>query len=138
MARLRRRSRDGGGRSESGLATVELVIVFPVMFFAILLTIEFGLYFHASHVATAAAQEGARAARAEDGTEAAGSDRARALVADTGAQVLLSPQVVATRGSDVVRVEVTGDAASVLPGISLPVHSVAGGTVERFRPDGGP
>ncbi len=132
------RHRRGSGRDESGLFTLEWVIAFPVMFFAIMVTVEFGLWAHASHVATAAAQEGARAARAEDGTAAAGSDRARAFVADTGAQVLLSPQVKASRDTDVVSVEVSGQASSVLPGISLPVHATAAGVVERFRPNGGP
>jgi Flp pilus assembly protein TadG len=125
-------------RPQRGLATIEFVLVVPAMFFCIMVVIEFGLWAHASHVATAAAQEGARAARAENGTAAAGQDRARALIADTAAQVLLGPKVNASRGSDDVQVTVDGHAASVLPGVSFPVHAVAAGKVERFRPDGGP
>ena len=123
---------------EAGTVTIEWVIVFPVMFLAILLSIQAGLWAHARNVATAAAQEGARAARAEDGSAPAGQDRARALVANTGGQVLLSPKVVASRGADVATVEVSGHAASVFPGISLPVRATASGVVERFRPGGGP
>lgn len=125
-------------RSESGLATAEFVLIFPVMFFCIMLVVQFGLWAHASHVATAAAQEGARAARAEDGSAAAGQDRARALIAHAGSQVLLGPTITASRASDSVDVEVSGHAVSVVPGLSLPVHAHAAGPVERFRPDPGP
>ena len=120
------------------MATVELVLIFPVMFFCIMLVVQFGLWAHASHVATAAAQEGARAARAEDGSAAAGQDRAQAMIAAAGSQVLLSPSVSASRGSDTVDVEVRGRAVSVVPGLSLPVRATAAGPVERFRPDTGP
>ncbi len=69
-----------GPRSERGLATVELVVVFPLLFLCILAVVQFGIWAHAAHVATAAAQEGARAARAEDGSAATGDARARAMV----------------------------------------------------------
>lgn len=125
-------------RSESGLATIELVLIFPVMFFCIMVVVQFGLWAHASQVATAAAQEGARAARAEDGSAAAGQDRARAMITAAGSQVLLGPTISASRGSDSVDVEVRGRAVSVVPGLSLPVRATAAGPVERFRPDPGP
>jgi len=131
------RQRDGPG-SERGLATVEFVVVFPVLFFCIMAVIQFGLWAHASHVATAAAQEGARAARAEDGSAAAGEARAQALISAAGAAVLVGPEAAASRGADEVRVEVRGRAASVLPGVSLPVRAVAAGPVERYRPEAGP
>jgi hypothetical protein len=89
-------------------------------------------------VATAAAQEGARAARAEDGSAAAGQDRARAMIARAGSQVLLGPTVTASRGSDSVDIEVKGHAVSVVPGLNLPVRATAAGPVERFVPDPGP
>jgi Flp pilus assembly protein TadG len=124
-------------REEGGLVTVEWVIVFPVMFFVILVILQFGLWIHASHVASAAAQEGARAARAEDGSAEAGSDRARAFIRGTGAQVLLGPRVDVSRGSDVATVKVSGQAVSIVPlPFDLPVNEKATQTVERFRPDG--
>ena len=127
-----------GPRPERGLATVEFVVVFPLLFLCILAVVQFGMWAHAAHVATAAAQEGARAARAEDGSAAAGQARALALVSAAGSAVLVGPQAAASRGADEVRVEVTGHAASVLPGVSLPVRAVAAGPVERYRPEGGP
>ena len=127
-----------GPRSQDGLATVEFVVVFPVLFFCIMAVVQFGLWAHASHVATAAAQEGARAARAEDGSADAGQARALALVSAAGGSVLVGPVASASRGADDVRVEVRGHAASVLPGVSLPVRAVAAGPVERYRPGGGP
>ena len=124
-----------GPRVERGLATVEFVVVFPVLFFCIMIVIQFGVWAHASHVATAAAQEGARAARAEDGSAAAGEARAQALISAAGGSVLVGPQTAASRGADEVRVEVRGHAASLLPGVSLPVRAVAAGPVERYRPE---
>ena len=125
-----------GARSERGLATVEFVVVFPLLFFCIMAVVQFGIWAHASHVATAAAQEGARAARAEDGSAAAGEARAQALISAAGAAVLVGPHAAASRGTDEVRVEVRARAASVLPGVSLPVRAVAAGPVERYRPEG--
>jgi len=84
------------------------------------------------------AGSGATAARAEDGSAAAGQDRAMAMIANAGSQVLLGPTVSASRGSDSVDVEVRGHAVSVVPGLSLPVRATAAGPVERFEPDPGP
>ena len=50
-------------RGERGDAAVEAVLITPVLLFLIMVVIQFGLWYHASHVAEAAAQEGASAAR---------------------------------------------------------------------------
>ena len=52
-------------RGERGSATTELVIAMPALLLLIMSIIQFGLWYHASHVAKAAAQEGVRAARIE-------------------------------------------------------------------------
>ena len=52
------------------------------------LGMQAALFYHARTVAIAAAQEGARAAGAENGTAAAGSARARDFLTDTGGDAL--------------------------------------------------
>src|SRR5262245_44041047 len=83
--------------TERGSAT-ETAIVFPAALTAILLIIQCGLAFHAQHIALAVAQEGARAARLYQATDADGVARAnQALRALNGGGILVDPQVSVTR-----------------------------------------
>ena len=125
----------GGGRGESGAASAELVLATPVLLVCILVIVQFALWSHASHVATAAAQEGARAARLEAGTAEAGEQRAQRFLEALGREVVERPEITASRDAEVAAVEVRGSAASVLPGYRLPVRGRSRGPVERFRAD---
>ena len=124
-----------GAGEESGAITTETVLVTPALLLLLMLIVHFAVWFHASHVAAAAAQEGARAARVEGGTEAAGRDKATAFLDALGREVIFDRQVVSRRGpaSETARVEVSGYAAPVVPGMRLPVRAVSEGPVERFR-----
>ncbi len=126
--------RPGQEQSERGAASTQLVLVTPALLLMVMLLIQFGLWYHGSHVAIAAAQEGARAARLEGGSAAAGEERARTFLGALGREVVAEAQVVATRGPDIARVEVSGVSVAVVPGFRLPIHAVSEGTVERFRP----
>ncbi len=127
---------------QHGVTSVELVVVTPVLLSLILLVVQVGLYFHASHIALAAAEEGARAARARTGTAAAGEARARRFINALGSGLIRSPVVTASRGPTTARVEVRAQVATVLPGFRLVVDRVVESPVERFLPDlpgfGGP
>ena len=128
---MRPRRRHRG--EETGAASAELVLATPVLLVCVLLVVQFGLWLHASHVATAAAQEGSRAVRLEGGTAAAGERVARDFLAAAGSQVVESPDVTAVRDPDAARVEVSGHAVGVVPGFRLPVRASSAGPVERFR-----
>jgi Flp pilus assembly protein TadG len=131
---LARRLRRAG--AERGSAT-ETAIVFPVALIAIFTVIQFGLAFHAQHVALAVAQEGARAARLYQATDADGYARAnQALDTLNGGGILTNPQISITRsaGNDSIQVRVGGGVVSVVPGLSLSIRpQVVQGPVERFR-----
>ena len=71
-------------RGERGEAVTETVLLVPVLLLLIMLVIQFGLWYHAEHVVQAAAQEGARAARAEGATAEDGRARAEQFVTTTG------------------------------------------------------
>lgn len=122
-----------GNKAEEGSSTVEVVIVFPLLILTLMLVFQFAFWYHARHVALAAAEEGARAARVDTGTAAAGAARAERFVRDLGPSVIVNPKVSASRNLDVARVEVSGQARNVVPGLRLPIRQVSQGPVERFR-----
>jgi hypothetical protein len=96
--------------------------------------VQFALWQHAIHIADAAAQEGARAARLEGGTAADGAARAREFLAQLSPTILIHPEVVARRNADTARVEISGEALMVVPGLHLSVRAASQGAVEVFRP----
>lgn len=122
---------------ERGIATTEAVLVTPALLFLVMLMIQFGLWFHAQHVAQAAAEEGARAARALHGSADVGRLQAEAFLDQAGATVIDSRSVTATRTDDAVAVEVEGQSTNVIPGFVLPVSATAISPVERFREEVG-
>jgi Flp pilus assembly protein TadG len=120
-------------RGDRGEAVTETVILVPVLLLLIMLVIQFGLWYHAEHVVQAAAQEGARAARAQGATADDGRARAEAFVAAAGGQTVRSTAVTADRSPDTVTVRVTGEASMVVPGLHLGVSASATSPVEEFR-----
>jgi Flp pilus assembly protein TadG len=121
-------------------ATTELVIAAPAFLFMIMLIVQAGLYFHASSVASAAAQEGARAATVQGGSIPEGRQVANDFV-QTLAPRLLDDVEVDGRyvdGGELVRMTVRGDVTEVfkLPGVDLDftVQETSEGVIERFRP----
>lgn len=129
--------RAGAPRSQKGIASTEAVLVTPVLLFLVMLVIQFGLCFHAQHVASAAAEEGARAARAEPGSARAGRERAKAFLDQAGPKIITNRTVTAVRRADLVTVQVRGQSVNVLPGFRLSVAATATSPVELFRGDAG-
>lgn len=118
---------------ETGAATTELVIATPLLLLLLLLIIQFALWQHANHVATAAAREGVRAARLEGATAGAGEQKTVQFLNEVGGATLVDSQVSVARDANVVQVNVTGYAEEVVPGMRLPVHASSQGRIERFR-----
>ena len=119
-------------RNEQGEATTELVLVTPVLLFLIGIIVQFAVWYHASHVAQAAAQEGVRVARAFGGSADAGQARAEHFLAETGPTIVRGSEVTAFRDAQSARVEVRGHAPSVVPGLRLGVNAEAQSPTERF------
>ncbi|SOD65831.1 TadE-like protein [Streptomyces zhaozhouensis] len=151
VGHLRRRVAQGADRGGSvvragdrGSSAIEFVFLTPVMFFMIFGAVQFAMYSFAEHVAKAAAQAGARTARAQAEADPAGwrraaEDKAHDYVAQLGPGLFLSrPDVVTSQpGAFTVRVEVEGRVPSILPGVDLTVTAASEGPIERFVPDGG-
>lgn len=117
---------------ERGEATTEMVLVTPVLLLLIAFVIQFALWYHASHVASAAAQEGVRAARAYGGTAQAGQARAERFLAETGPEIVIAPDVTVTRDVELATVEIRGHVPSLVPGLHLSVSASAASPTERL------
>ena len=123
-----------GPRDEGGSATLQTVLVMPLLLLLITAIVQFALWYHAAHIAIAAAQDGARAARVEGGTSESGRERAQQVIDQLGTRVLNDATITVTRGPEQARVEVRGWAPELVPGLRLPVDAVSAGATERFRP----
>lgn len=117
---------------QAGAATAELVVALPLLLVMLLATVQGGVWMHATHVAQAGAGQALAAARVRDGNAATGHAQARAVLAQLAGGVLTDPQISVSRGPDRVHVEIRGTAATVLPGVTLPVVVVADGPVETW------
>jgi Flp pilus assembly protein TadG len=126
---------------DRGSSAIELAILAPILLLLIWLGIQYALYFQGRQVALAAAQIGARVAREDADVVPGWSDQAQqdAVSYYTGLGTkILGPGISAVAcisGPGTVQVTVTGQADSILLGLSLPIHETAGGPIECFRPD---
>lgn len=123
---MRNRARN----DDRGLAEVAVVIV-PTLLL-ILLVMHAALFWYGQTVATRAAHHGLDQTRVLNGSTADGEAVAGQLLDQTG--VLEGAQVSATRSATEATVTVTGQALSMLPGVSLTVTATASGPVERIEP----
>jgi len=113
--------------------SIQLVILLPALFAVMFLGMQAALFYHARSVAIAAAQEGARAASAESGTQSDGVAAADAFVSDAGGDdVLSSVGVTADRTATTVTVTVTGHSLSVIPGWTPRIEQSASLPTERI------
>jgi len=140
--RLPRASREHG---ERGASAVELAMLTPLLIIIIAGTIQFAMLYHARHVALAAAQAGARVARATAGDPAGNwQEPARTKTFDylrtIGPNLLEAPtaqpleRVIGGQPVD-VGIQVRGTAVRVIPFLTLTVTEQSRGPVERFIPD---
>jgi Flp pilus assembly protein TadG len=122
-------------RGEEGLAG--FVVCIPAFFLAVLLAVQFALWSHASHLARAAAEQGASTAAAYGSTPAAGTNAAYQFIATTGPNSLTKPKVTTTTGmGDTVQVTITGRAQVLIPWLSLDVSATSVEPVQKFRASG--
>ena len=122
-------------RDQAGATSLaQTVIVAPVLLFALMLIVQFGLMFHAQNVAEQAAQDGAAAARRFDGSEAAARARAARYMAAAVSDTLTHQSILARRDATTASVTITGTVVSLVPGLHLRVRASASGPVERYVP----
>ncbi len=124
-----------GRQGEAGQASVELALVLPLLMVLVLSGVQAALWFHAAQVVTAAAQEGAAAARAAGASAEAGHAAAGDTLDQLGRGLVVDARVAVVREPDWVKVQVMGQAPSLLPGLHPAVHGRAQSPLERLRPE---
>ncbi|MEV0847626.1 TadE family protein [Streptomyces sp. NPDC049954] len=135
-------ARPGRRAPDAGMTAIEFVVLTPLLFFMIFASVQFALYSFADHVAQAAAQAGARKARAtadEHPGQWRGEARGAAdqYIRQLGPQLVLGPDVKLVQPqADTVGVEITARVPTVFPGLDLTVHAQSVGPVERFVTEG--
>lgn len=127
----RPRSRDRGS------ATIQGIIAASVMMLLVMAVIQVAIWGHAHHIAAAAAQTALATGRAEDGSVAAASGDGTASLGRNAGGSLAMAGITVDQGAETVTVTVTGEAASLIPGMDWPVEASATGPRERFIPVGG-
>ncbi|WP_082748163.1 TadE family protein [Nocardioides jensenii] len=119
-------------RDQRGSVSIELVILLPALFAVLFVGMQAALYYHARTVAIAAAQEGARAAGAENGSESRGVTAAEDFIADVGDDVLQGPTAAADRTATTATVVIEARSLSVIPGWNLTIRQSATVPIERL------
>ena len=129
-----RRLRKQGDRGD---ASVEAVIIVPVIVVLTLLVVQFVLVWHGTHVAQAAAQTAARTAaayRADPGTGQAAGD---AYLAEVAPNLLPGRTVTVTADASAVAAAVRAQVLTILPFASFDIQETATAPRERFVGIGG-
>jgi Flp pilus assembly protein TadG len=131
------RCRRWRARGQDGSVSLEIAILAPALLLLVFSIVQGGLWFHARNLAQAAAQKGAAAGAAYNATTAEAVARARSFLSENAGDSLTSTSVTAAGSTTAfVRIEVTGRALSVLPGVpGLTVTQDALVPVERFTTD---
>ncbi|MEU6260437.1 TadE/TadG family type IV pilus assembly protein [Streptomyces sp. NPDC047043] len=120
---------------DRGDTSIQMAIIFPFVLLATVAVIQASLWYYARQIALTAAREGASAARAYQASPANGAAQARDVLGRTAGDSLSGYSVVASSDGQRVRVQVTGTALSMIPGVSgLHVSQSASGPVERWTP----
>lgn len=134
-SRSRRYRAVGGDR---GAATVETVLVMPLVMAAILAIAQASIWLYADHAARAVATSALDATRVRGGSVQAGRARAHRLIGQLGHGSLTDPHINLHRGSTTATITVTAQAPAILPWTHLSVRVHQQAPVERYTTPGGP
>ena len=120
------------GRDERGSATLQLVVLLPLLFAALFVGVQAAVWYHARTIAYAAAQVGATAAAAENASAGDGIAAATRFAQAKGGDMLTGTTVNGRRMGTTVTVSVSGAALSVIPGMRFRVDQSVSAPVERI------
>ena len=124
-----RRVSDGADRGD---ATVEAVIIVPILVVLTLLVVQFVLVWHGRHVAQAAAQTAARSAAAYQAQPAAGQAAGDDYLAEVAPNLLPGRSVTVTRDAAGATAIVTADVLTVIPFAAFHIQEQATAPLEIF------
>jgi hypothetical protein len=114
-----------------------MAIVFPFVLLATVAVVQASMWYYARQIALTAAREGVSAARAYESNPAEGTAQARDVLDRTAGDSLRGYSVSASSNGQRVRIEVSGTAMSMIPGVAgLQITQSASGPVERWTGSG--
>ncbi|MWA07704.1 hypothetical protein E5671_00360 [Streptomyces sp. BA2] len=118
-----------GRRGDGGIATLEFLIIAPILLVISCIVLQLGVFFLASTAAHTAARKGAQSGAQFQSSPGQGAQRAQSWLAQVG---VVQQAQVSTAGSteDRVRVTVTGRVMNFLPW-DLRIERSAEDTVEK-------
>ncbi|MGW4559362.1 TadE family protein [Streptomyces sp. NPDC004365] len=120
-------------RDDRGDTSIQMAIVFPFVLLATVAVIQASMWYYARQIALTAAREGLTAARAYQSSPAAGASQARNVLERTAGDSLRGYSVSVSSNGQRVRVQVSGTALSMIPGVpGLQVNQTASGPQERW------
>ena len=116
------------------------VLVFPLVILIFMTFVQWALYFHAEALVNAAAQDGARAAQAHDGTATAGKATADATLLDaTRSGLLTNVTTNVVAGPTQVSATATAEIPALVPlPLNRTVHATASGPKEHLTQSAAP
>lgn len=133
-AQFRRRWRSLAARlrSDRGTGSVEVAVLAVVVLMLVFTIIQVGLFYHARKVAQSAARQGVDTGRQFGSGPGDGVAQAQEFLARFGGSV--SGASVSSAGSTAqeIHITVTGQVATLVPGLKLTVTQDARGPVERW------
>lgn len=124
-SRLLRRLRD-----DAGFSTLEFLVIAPILFTILCLTLQLGVWYLGASAAATAARKGAESGSSYQSTPAEGATRARDWLSGVP---LVQDVEVTTAGStaDRVRVTVSAQVMNFVPFWDITIHRSAEDVVEK-------
>jgi Flp pilus assembly protein TadG len=117
---------------DAGEASISVVLLWPVVLLLVLVIIQASLVFFARSIALSAAEQGAQAARLEPASASSGQQAATTFLSSAASGLLVAPTAQASVTATSVRVQVNGQAASLVPGLQVPIHQESTQARERI------
>src|SRR2546423_4093267 len=120
-------------RDDSGMTTLEVAVLFPVVLILIFGIAQTALWYMARTAALSAAQQGVNTGRAYGATRASGVTAAQDFLTAKVGDVLTGSQVkIANSDPGTLRITVSGSSLSLIPGWTISVTQSAQGPMEKF------
>ncbi|MGP3777059.1 TadE family protein (plasmid) [Streptomyces sp. SDT5-1] len=122
---------------DRGSSPIQAAVLFPVVILITFVLIQGVLWAYARNIAYTAARSGVAAGRIYEASPADGAARARTALKDLAGNMLTDTQVsTAGSGPDTMRVHVSGQALTMLPGFHLTVRATMTGPIEHWTVQG--
>ncbi|MFD7283847.1 TadE/TadG family type IV pilus assembly protein [Streptomyces sp. NPDC059862] len=119
-------------RADRGAGSVEVAVLAVVVLMLVFTIIQVGLFYHARKVAQSAARQGVDTGRQFGSTPADGVAQAQEFLAKFGGSVRSASVSSAESTAQEIHITVTGQVATLVPGLELTVSQDAHGPIERW------